>query len=188
MARPNTEEDFDSLHEYVLQFMGAFSTVQFAIDGVIGIHLRCQMPNLGESLEKQFLRRVRDDQRLLLFKAFSLDVSYNGDLTQISPIYDRAKQVRDLIGHSLGVTGPVHSPGKPPSVTITRSSVKRTELVPDPLLPSTFTRLIADCDWIEQHVWRAGYMANPQMFVDIQGNPFEPPAPASLPVGGEPLT
>jgi hypothetical protein len=68
-------------------------------------------------------------------------------LTKFDPIYLRAKQVRDMIGHSLNVSGPVHSAGKQPVVAVA-SAVKDRSRVPDPLLPSTFTRLTADCEWL----------------------------------------
>jgi hypothetical protein len=185
MTTPETE-DFNSLHERVLRFMGAFSSTQFAIDSVIGMYLRRRMPELGPVLAKVFLDRIRDDQRLPLFRAFSTQADYDGDLTQFDPIYLRAKQVRDVIGHSLNVSGPVYSVGKQPVVGVV-STVKDRSRVPDPLLPSTFTRLTADCEWLTQHVWRAGYAAEPQMFVDMTLEPTEPPVPAVLPKSGEPL-
>ena len=186
MTTPEAE-DFGALHERVLRFMGAFSSTQFAIDSVIGVYLRRRMPTLGPVLEKQFLGKIRDNQRLPLFKAFAAQANYDGDLTHFERIYNRAKQLRDMIGHSLGVVGPVYSPSKPPSVAVTRASTVKVNLVPEPLLPSTFTRFTADCEWLTQHVWRAGYAAEPEMFVDHEGNPAEPPTPAVLPEGGEPL-
>jgi hypothetical protein len=186
MTTPSTE-NFSTLHEHVLQFMGAFSSTQFAIDSVIGFYLRRRMPDLGPELEKQFLRRIRDDQRLPLFKAFAAQANYEGDLTHFTTIYRRAKQLRDLIGHSLSVVGPVHSAGKSPRVGVARPSSVKVDLVPDPLMPSTFTRFTADCKWITQHVYRAGYTVEPQMFRDLQGELREPPIPAVLPEGGEPL-
>jgi hypothetical protein len=167
--------------------MGAFSSTQFAIDSVIGLYLQRRMPYLGLALQKQFLAKIRDDQRLPLFKAFAAEAGYKGDLTHFEPIYLRAKQVRDLIGHSLNVIGPVYSQGKPPSVGVTRVSKTKIPLVPSPLFPSTFVRLTADCEWITEHVWRAGYMAEPDMFFRVDGTPAEPPVPAASPEGGEPL-
>jgi hypothetical protein len=167
--------------------MGAFSSTQFAIDTVVGFYLCRRIPDLGPELEKQFLRRIRDDQRLPLFKAFAAQAKYEGDLTHFTKIYSRAKQLRDMIGHSLSVIGPVYSPGKPPVVAVVRPSTTKVDLVPEPLLPSTFTRLTADCEWLTQHVYRAGYATEPQMFKDIQGNPSEPSIPQLLPQGGEPL-
>ena len=102
-------------------------------------------------------------------------------------IFSRPKQLRDMIGHSLSVIGPVYSAGKPPVVALARPSTTKVDLVPEPLLPSTFTRLTADCEWLTQHVYRAGYTTEPQMFKDIQGNPSEPSIPQLLPQGGEPL-
>ena len=46
MAIPDVG-DFSDLHEHVLRFMGAFSSTQFAIDGVIGLYLQRRMPDLG---------------------------------------------------------------------------------------------------------------------------------------------
>jgi hypothetical protein len=180
-------EDFSELHERVLRFMGAFSSTQFAIDNVIGLYLRRRLPDLGSALQKQFLGKIRDDQRLPLFQAFADEARYEGDLTHFEPIYLRAKQVRDMIGHSLHVTGPVYSPNRPPFVGVTRVSNTKIERAPSPLFPSTFVRLTADCEWITEHVWRAGYMAEPDMFVRVDGKPTEPPVPAASPEGGEPL-
>jgi hypothetical protein len=113
MAIPDID-DFSDLHERVLRFMGAFSSTQFAIDGVIGLYLQRRMPDLGTALQSQFLRKIRDDQRLPLFKGFAAEACYEGDLRHFEPIYLRAKQVRDLIGHYLGVVGPVYSTEKQP--------------------------------------------------------------------------
>jgi hypothetical protein len=179
-------EDFSSLHERVLRFMGAFSSVQFAIDNVIGNYLRRRMSALGPALATAFLDRVRDDQRLDLFKAFAAQAAYDGDLTAFDPIYLRAKQVRDMVGHSLNVSGPVYSPGMPPVVGVA-STIRSRSRVPDPLLPSSFTCLTADCEWLRQHIMRAGYIAEPAMIVDLTLQPIEPPIPALLPEGGEPL-
>jgi hypothetical protein len=187
MTNPGAE-DFGALHEHIIQFMGAFSSTQFAIDSVIGLYLRREMPHLGLELDKQFLRRIRDEQRLPLFKAFAIQAKYNGDLAQFTRIYNRAKQLRDLMGHSLHVVGPVYSPNNPPMVGVTRPSTTKTNLVPHPLLPSTFTRFTVDCEWLTQHVHRAAYTAVPQIFVDFQGNSSEPPTPESVPQGGESLS
>ena len=181
-------EDFSDLHERVLRFMGAFTSIQFAIDSVIAIYLRRRMSHLGPALQKHFLGRTRDDQRLPLFMAFAAEAHYEGDLAHFSPVYLRAKQVRDLIGHAMQVVGPVYSVDKAPFVGVTRASDTKVERVPDPLFPSTFTRLTADCEWIIGHVRRAGYVAEPEMFVGFHGEPAEPPVPAVVPKGGEPFS
>jgi hypothetical protein len=178
-------EDWGALHQRVLAFMGAFSSVQFAIDTVVGLYLKRRMPDLGSELDKQFIRKIRDDQRLPLFKAFAAEAKYDGDLTQFAAIYGRAKQVRDLIGHSLNVAGPVYSQGKSSSVAV--ASMAKRDLLPNPLLPSTFTRLTADCEWLQAHVHRAGWTIEPQMFKTFTKEPYEPPVPSVLPEGGEPL-
>jgi len=178
-------EDWSALHQRVLGFMGAFSSVQFAIDTVVGFYLKRRMPDLGSELDKLFIRRIRDDQRLPLFRAFAAEAKYDGDLNRFAAIYGRAKQARDLVGHSLNVGGPVYSPGKPPSVGV--ASMAKRDQVPDPLLPSTFTRLTADCEWLRAHVYRAGWTVEPQMFRTITNEPHEPSVPSVLPEGGEPL-
>jgi hypothetical protein len=178
-------EDFTNLHERVLTFMGAFSSTQFLIDGIVGMYLRRQMPVLGEELDKQFLRRIRDDQRLPLFKAFVAQVNYALDITHFGELYNRAKQVRDMVGHSMSVNGPVYGLGAP--VVAVASTATNTNLVPRPLLPSTFTRLRADCEWLSQHVTRAAYEGKACKIVDGSGREYEPPVPAAQPEGGEPL-
>lgn len=47
------------------------------------------MPHLGEALEKEFLKRIRDDQRLPLFNSFVAEVGYTGDLASFNTIYTR---------------------------------------------------------------------------------------------------
>lgn len=185
MTTPGTE-DFSNLHERVLKFIGAFSSTQFAIDNVIGLYLRRRLPDLGPALADEFLGRLRDDQRLTLFKAFVAQADYNGDLTHFKQVYRRAAQLRDLVGHAVNVAGPVYSAGKPPVVAV--ASTARRNLVPDPLYPSTFTRMTADCEWLTQHVYRAGYTAEPEMFVDGTGKPSAPPVPSALPESGEPFS
>lgn len=143
------------------------------------------MPSLGPELAKQFLRRVHDEQRLPLFVAFVAEVKYQGDLTHYITIYRRAKQLRDMVGHSHDVRGPVYGVGSPPVVSV--ASTVKAPLVRQPLFPSTFTRFTADCEWLKAHVYRAGYAAMPEVFFDGSGNPAEPPIPALLPEGGEPL-
>jgi hypothetical protein len=187
MTTPN-QEDFDALHERALRFIGAFAWANLTIDGVIGAYLQRRMPDLAAELAKQVLYRTSDDQRIDLFRAFAVQAGYKGDLTHFAAIYNRAKALRDMVGHSLNVIGPVYSAGKPAGVAIANTlSPQKRRLVPEPLLPSTFTRMTADCEWITQHVLRVGYTAEPEIFSDLTGEPYEPPAPAALPVGGEPL-
>jgi hypothetical protein len=178
-------EDFTALHEHVLTFIGAYSATQFAIDSTAGAYLRRQMPSLGEQLDKLFLSRIRDDQRLPLFQAFAADVGYAIDMPIFGQIYRRAKQVRDMVGHSQWVGGPV-GPGGVVGVATTVSEANK-KFVPNPLYPSTFTRLKADCEWLRQHVNRAGFEGKAINFVTGDGKPSEPPVPPDLPVGGEPL-
>jgi hypothetical protein len=187
MAGTTGAEDFSTLHESVLRFMGAFTAAQLAIDTMIGIYLGRQMPELGPELTEQFLRRVRDDQRAKLFAAFAAEVGYQGDLANFRYIYNRAKELRDMIGHAINVIGPVNRAGGDPIVGVARASNSSVDHVPSPLYPSTFVRFTADCEWLSQHAYRAGYEAMPDAFVDMQGNPAEPPIPASAPVGGEPV-
>ena len=52
--------------------------------------------------------------------------------------------------------------------------------------PSTFTRLTADCEWLTEHVMRAGYDGNACKFLNIVGEPCEPPIPAAQPEGANP--
>jgi hypothetical protein len=188
LMTPPNQEDFDALHERALRFIGAFTSANFTIDGVVGAYLQRRMPDLAAELAKQVLYRISDEQRMDLFQAFAVQADYKGDLTHFGTIYKRAKALRDMVGHSLNVIGPVYSVGKPPSVAIANTlSPQKRRLVPEPLLPSTFTRMTADCEWITQHILRAGYTAEPEIFKDLTGEPYEPPAPAALPVGGEPL-
>lgn len=178
-------EDFTTLHENVLSFLGAFSATQFAIDGMVGMYLRAQMPDLGAELDKTFLRRIRDDQRLPLFEAFAKNVKYAYDVPLFVTLYIRAKQVRDMVGHAQWVGGPV-SPSGTVGVATTVTEANRT-LVPNRLYPSTFTHLKADCEWLCMHIYRAGFVGNATKFVTAGGQPHEPQIPPARPAGGEPL-
>jgi hypothetical protein len=112
-------------------------------------------------------------------------MNYTFDMPIFVQVYNRAKQVRDMVGHSHGVTGPVYSGGIP--VVVVATTAKNTDLAPAPLLPSTFDRLKADCEWMRQHVFRAAYEGKAADFLTFTGEPYEPPIPAAAPVGGEPL-
>lgn len=180
-------EQWDDVHERVLRFMGAFSSVQFAIDTQLEFHLKRQMPKLGPVIREQFLNRVRDDQRMPLFEAFADEIDYSGDLTSARIVYNRAKQVRDFIGHSLGVVGPAYRVGGPASIGVTHLQGKRGPLVPAELFPSTFDRLTADCEWLAAHATRAGWVGKVADFIDMAGEPWVPEVPPALPDGGEPL-
>ena len=180
-------EDYSNLHERALQFMGAFSSVQFAIDSVLNVYLASALSELGPELQKQFLKRVRDDQRLPLFLAFSRQVEDAEDLCNFGFIYNRCKQLRDRLGHSQSIVGPVYSWGAPPEVGLVYASQSKSDLIPKPLLPSTFTRLQNDCEWLNQHVWRTAYVDGSMTFMSPGGEPHEPPSPPLLPHGGEPL-
>ena len=179
-------EDFDGLDGHVLRFTGAFSEVQFLIETIVGMHLRRQMPHLGSALVKHTMSRLTDDQRNKLFRALAREVQYSGDLTNFGVIFERAKQLRNKVGHALSI-GPVVAPGRQLVVGVTHTLTSKTDAVPEPLLPSTFIRMTADCKWLTQHVLRVGYVAQPDAFKDAAGNPSEPPDPGSLPVGGESL-
>ena len=56
-------ENFDRLHERVLQFVGAFTQAQFSMDYAIDRYVAGKMPRVGPAITAQFLGRVRDDQR-----------------------------------------------------------------------------------------------------------------------------
>lgn len=181
-------EPFHDLHERVIKFMGRFTTAQHGMNTAIESYLTRKMPVLGPALADEFFGRIRDDQRLRVFVAFARDCGYSGDLTDFRRIYDRAKQTRDLIGHSLDVTGPVWgSAGW--HVGVTRLRTTKTNLVPSPLLPSTFDRLGHDCDWMDQHAMRALYEFDASIFVAPPGwTAPEPAIPPRTPSNGEPLT
>lgn len=180
-------ESFDDLHERVLKFMGAFANMQFSMDTAVRTFLTKRLPHLGPALVEQFLSRQRDQQRLPCFIAFAEETGYMRDLVPLKRVYNRAKQTRDLIGHSLGVHGPVLHPGGPPTVGVTYLRTTKKNLVPTPLLPSTFDRLANDCGWIGAHAMRALFEANVNQFTSLTGEPVEPPIPTELPVDGEPL-
>jgi hypothetical protein len=182
-----SDEEFNTRYERAMRFMGAFSATQFAIDSVLTLYLQRETPQLGPALIKA-MGRIRDHQRVPLFKAFSQEVSYQADWTRFEKIYERARQTRNLVGHAQAILGPVYSAGGLPKMLVTHVPSGKDGLIPDPLEPSSFTRLTADCDWLSQHARRAGYVAEPTWFIDAAGNPSEPPVAPPLPQGGEPLS
>ncbi|NHC23650.1 hypothetical protein G6553_10780, partial [Nocardioides sp. IC4_145] len=127
------------------------------------------------------------DQRMPLFEAFADEIGYTGDLSHARMIYNRAKQVRDFVGHSLSVVGPAYRVGGPATVGITHLQGKKGPLVPKELFPSTFDRLKADCEWLAAHATRAGWEGEVASFINMAGEPWEPELPPALPEGGEPL-
>ena len=183
---PISNEEFKSRYERAMQLMGAFSATQFAIDSVLTFYLKRASPRLGPALINA-MGRIRDHQRVPLFKAFCEEVNYQVDWPRFEKTYERARQTRNLVGHAQAILGPVFSVGALPKMQVTHVPSGRSNLVPDPLEPSTFTRLAADCDWLSQHARRAGYVAEPAWFIDATGNPSEPPVPPVTPHGGEPL-
>jgi hypothetical protein len=181
-----SQEDFNTRYERAMLFMGAFSAAQFAIDSVLTLYLQRQVPQLGPALIKS-MGRIRDQQRMPLFEAFAAEVNYQYDSPCFGTVYERARQTRNRVGHAQAILGPVHVAGEPARMLVTHVPSGRSHLIPDPLMPSTFTRLAADCDWLGQHARRAGYVAEPLWFVDSTGSPSEPPVPPAMPQGGEPL-
>lgn len=180
-------ETYDDLHERILKFMGAFASMQFSMDTAVESLLRKRLPVIGPVLISQFMSRQRDDQRLSCFLAFVEETGYARDLAPLPQIYERAKQTRDLIGHSLNVLGPVHQVGGVRIVGVTRLYTTKNALVPSPLVPSTFDRLTNDCEWVHAHAIRALYEADVTKFITFAGEDAEPPIPSVLPVDGEPL-
>jgi hypothetical protein len=168
--------------------MGRFSSMQFAIDTALEFYVKARLPSLGPFLNKEFLTRIRDDQRLPAFLAFAQDSGYSQDLSLVTPLYRRAKQTRDYVGHSLGVSVFPPPKGQAAKVNVVALSKSKRTLVPEPLVPETFDRLTNDCEWIEEHALRALYEAGVTEFRDLTGTqPYEPPIPPATPVNGEPL-
>jgi len=179
----------------VLAFLGSFASVQSSIDTALEYHLNKTMPTLGPLVIKQYLSRIRDEDRAPFFLALADEVGYQRDLSALKRIYVRAKETRDLIGHSPGVAVAWTSDGWQVSVTRKHDYNRmRLSKVPNPLWPETFDRLANDCKWIEAHVWRLIHEAELTTFVAFTGNPdgpftpTEPPIPTDLPIDGEPLT
>ena len=181
-------EDFSTTHERALAFMGSFAVLANGMNTAIRIHLAKHSPDLAHAISDHLLTRVSDDKRLVLFQAFTIDTAYRGNLANFKQIYNRAKQVRDAVGHSLHIAGPVHSSNSAePFVSLTVLRSTKTNLIPNPIYPSTFDRLYEDCKWMDKHVTRALYDARPEVFVIAPGAPSEPDVPGPLPINGEPL-
>jgi hypothetical protein len=99
MATANAE-DFSDLHERVLRFMGAFQRP--SSPSTTSSDSTCDAGCLI------WVRRCRSSSSART-RTISACLCYEGDLTHFESIYLRAKQLTDLIGHSLNVTGPVYS-------------------------------------------------------------------------------
>ena len=100
-------------------------------------------------LVKQSLDRIRDEQRGERFEAFAAQVSYDGDLTHFGIIHDRAKQLRDMLGHSHNVIGLVHSTGGPR--TAGRSEVE-SDLQRINLVVAAGLRRVPDLAWFVRYM------------------------------------
>ncbi|GAB3305722.1 hypothetical protein EK0264_05045 [Epidermidibacterium keratini] len=184
------DEFYGDLHERVLRFMGSFAKAQLMMDGALQQILASKLPQLGQTLSDMFLTRIRDDQRLSCFLALARETGFEFEVAAFKTVYDRAKQTRDLIGHSYGVLGPVYGPQGREVVVVNSQPERKRIHVPDPLLPATFDRLTVDCEWIESNALRLLFEAGVTDFVSWNGAEFvpaEPPVPTARPVGGEPL-
>jgi hypothetical protein len=182
-------EDYSELEAKALRYLGRFSATQMAIDTAIQMLLKARLPALGPYVYSEFLARMTEDRRVKCMLKFADDVGYAGDLSSVAARYRRAKQVRDLIGHGVGLVGPSWNPQtKQRSIGIARPAGMKVNLVPEPLVPSTLERLGNDCAWISGHVYRALYESEIVKFANLTGaQPVEPEVPPLVPVNGEPL-
>src|SRR3954451_24912729 len=83
--------------------MGAFSQLQETIDWALERFMLHQMPEVGQLIAKNYLRRIRDDERLSCLLALATDTGYSASLAEARFRFERAKQTRDLVGHSGAV-------------------------------------------------------------------------------------
>lgn len=182
-------ETFDRLHERALMFMGAFSSLQLHADSMVDFYLRRRMPDLGKAVVEIGLKRRRDEDRLRLVRALAAEVSYSElyvfDDGTFSTVFNRCKQLRDLLGHSVSIVGPVYGVDMPPHVGIARLAGVKTDRLPDPILPSLLDRFAEQTEWLTRHVLRVGFAADPDMFVSLTGELAQPELPGNLPHPGD---
>lgn len=167
--------------------MGAFSQLQETIDWALERFMLHQMPEVGQLIAKHYLRRIRDDERLSCLLALATDTGYSASLAEARFRFERAKQTRDLVGHSGAVAQAWNAQTKDWIVAISHRPGQKGSRVPSPLTPATFERLSNDCQWITAHVLRLTYEANLSDFIDFTGQPVEPPLPPCSPEDGEPV-
>lgn len=178
-----SDESFDDLHERALAVLGHFAGLQALMDHMVDVYLRTQLPELGAAVIDVALRRRRDEDRLALIRALAREADYSGIKAfdaDFSRVFNRCKQMRDLVGHSAGIVGPVYGVGTPPHVGVARYQGTKTNLLPDVLLPSHFDRFSDQITWLSDHVIRIGHESGASI-ANLVGEPVEPPLPGPLP-------
>lgn len=163
--------DEHRLHERVLAFMGAYAQLQFHIDNALEQYLRKQMPELGPLIAKNYISRIPDDHRMHALLALAKEVDYSRDLDAAKAVYSRAKDVRDYVSHSLGVTLVWNPKELAWLVSVTHLGRNRRKGVPRRLVPETFDQLRNDCEWLSQHALRVTWESGVPFF----GEPPDPP-------------
>ena len=161
---------------WVLRMTAEFSSVQLVIEHMLGSYLGRQSPALGRKITKKHLSRLTDEDRWDYVKALTADVGYTGSgLPQASDLFWRCKRVRDLVGHHPAGMDLVRSQERP-DYHYSVPSDTRSGSVPDPLTPSTFRQLGAECRWLVAFLHHIGYLGgqvfiSPAAKVDDEGTP-----------------
>jgi hypothetical protein len=181
----------DRIEAKVLRFLGEFSSLQASIDAAIAAYLADRMPAVGPLICENHVERLRDEDRIPLLLAMAADTGYSGDLSEAKARFVRAKETRDLIGHSQSVEHAYDPAADDWIVAVSRRATypsRRLNRVPHPLYPGTLDRLSNDCSWLAQHAWRIAYGAGVLgQVVDPTGRSVEFPPIPKFPVDGEPL-
>lgn len=168
--------------------MGAFSTLQLFADTVVDLYLKRRMPELGGVVVAVGLSRRRDEDRLKLIRAMAKETGYSKisvfEDGTFSTVFNRCKQLRDLLGHSVKINGPVYGANMPPHVGIARLAGVKTDKLPDPILPSLFDKLADQAEWLLRHVLGIGFETDPHTFKSFTGAPAQPEPPGELPHRG----
>ncbi len=160
---------------WVLEFVGAFASLQSGIELVLDLYLRRLSPKVAKQITRKHLGRLRDEDRWDYVKAMASDVGYAGSLLgPASDAFWRCKHVRDLVGHKEGGLMLVRDPATPSYYY----RVPRNPHIPDPLTPETFRLLVAEVRWLDAFVDHLGYLAGlpyalPMARVGADGSPEE---------------
>lgn len=143
--------------QWVLEFIGGFSTLQKTIESFVGGFIRQSSPFIGKKIEKNHLRRLTDEERWDYVKALAREGDYQGSLMHTaSNAFWRCKRIRDFVSHHPRM---LLLYGEDGNVFYDVPHKQWRYLKVDPLTPETFRKLATECRWLEAFVRHLTYLS-----------------------------
>lgn len=167
------------MHELLLRLLGAFSHLQIIIDDFAKTFFVNRMPIAADVVCKRVISRIKDEERIQLFRAIADDVGSDGDLTNFNQVYSDVKRLRDKAAHAarfqiagsdtLSVTESYVISGPEPDFR--RIELDRMELV----------EVVQKCRWLEAQILYVMYSSELIQGLSLGDQPIEVVRPARLP-------